>query len=200
MLAQLATLKARLALDPTDATHDALLARAIVAVSARFDQETNRTLGRTVDFQQEFDARDTELVAACYPIESVSKFELKTSQAGGWIDQPNLEYLIRRNCIISLSTALNLQPVTCNLQPSSARVTYTGGYLLPGSADVPSATNLPADLEQAALEQTAFWFQTRDKLGVIRQWPKGGSYEQFADTDLLPSVRAILQRHTRFTL
>jgi hypothetical protein len=58
----------------------------------------------------------------------------------------------------------------------------------------------PADLENAATEQVAFWFQNRDKLGQIRNWPAGGNYIQLADTDLLPSVRAILRRYTRIIL
>jgi hypothetical protein len=207
MLAQLATLKARLALDPIDLTYDALLLRAIAAVSTRFDLETNRTLARTPNFMQEFDWSDREILAKCYPIELVSKFELKSSETEGLIEQPNVEYLIRCNCIISLPTSLeNLQPGTFNRQHPLARVTYTGGYVLPGdSAPEPAGTGLPptalpAELEQAAVEQTVFWFQTRDKPGVIRQWPKGGSYEQFADPDLLPSVRAVLHRHTRLRL
>lgn len=202
MLAQLTTLKARLGLDPIDVTYDALLVRAIAAVSARFDQETNRTLARTIDFCQEFDSHSTEVLAACYPIESITKFETKTSEAQAWLEQPTPNFLIHRACVISLESSFSLQPSASSL----CRVTYTGGYVMPGDPDPqPSSPNhaparLPADLEQAAVEQTAFWFQTRDKLGVIRDWPSGGNYKQFADTDLLPSVRAVLQRHTRFAL
>ena len=199
MLTTLATVKGRLALDPLDSTHDALLSRAIEAISARFDRETNRTLARTENATFEFAANDSEILLPCYPIESVTKFELKTSEGAGWVESPGIEYLIRNRCVLSLSVPFStLQPGTCNLQPPIVRVTYTGGYLVPGSSVIPGATPLPADLEQAIVEQTAFWFQTRDKLGVIRQWPKGGNYEQFADTDLLSSVRETLQRYTRF--
>jgi len=61
MLTQLSVLKARLALLPTDTTYDALLTSAILAVSARFDKETNRTLARTENATYEFDQGDTEL-------------------------------------------------------------------------------------------------------------------------------------------
>ena len=44
MLAQLSTVKSRLALVVTD--YDDLLTNAIKAVSARFDKETNRILSR----------------------------------------------------------------------------------------------------------------------------------------------------------
>jgi hypothetical protein len=207
MLTQLSSIKSRLAL--TDAQYDDLLTAAIKAVSVRFDHECNRTLARTVGFTQEFDADSPEICAACYPIETVTKFELKASEAAGWQEiQPTPDYLIRRGCVISLVAAprvlsgatLDQQPATGTGQAPLARVTYTGGYLLPGDAVVSGATRLPDDLEQAAVEQVAFWFQNKDTLGVIRQWPKGGVYKQFEDLDLLPNVHATLAAHTRLIL
>ena len=199
MLTELTTLKSRLALDLLDPTFDSLLLRAIQAISGRFDRETNRTLARTVDTKQEFRANDLEVLVACYPIETVTRFELKLSEAGGWVEQTGVEYLIRNGCILSLAAPLaGLQPWPRALQQGQARVTYTGGYLLPGSGPVPGATPLPPDLEQAAVEQSAFWFQTRSDLGVLRQWPQGGPYRQFADLDLLPSVRQTLGRYARY--
>ena len=47
------------------------------------------------------------------------------------------------------------------------------------------------------MEQVAYWYQNRDWLGVLRQWPKGGTYQQFADVDLLPNVRAVLGKYQR---
>jgi hypothetical protein len=129
MLTTLPTLKFRLALAPADTTYDALLTAAISSVSARFDRETNRTLARTENATHEFDPGDTEILVPCYPIESVAKFELKTSESAGWLEQTHVVYLIRHSCIISLPSGL------CSLSSvlSLARVTYTGGYVLPGS-------------------------------------------------------------------
>src|SRR6266487_7109356 len=89
MLTQLTTVKARLALTVTD--YDDLLANAIKAVSARFDKETNRTLARTTAATHEFDATDTEVSPPCYPIESVTKFETKSNEADGWIEQTGIQ-------------------------------------------------------------------------------------------------------------
>jgi len=197
MLTQLATVKSRLGLE-LDPTWDNLLLRAIMAVSARFDLETNRSLTRSEDAISEFAPEDREILVSRYPIERILKFEIKTSEASGWVEQTGIDYLIRKGCIITLATTMaDLQPSIPLVQPAVARVHYSGGYLLPGDEPVVGATPLPPDLEQAAIEQTAFWFQTRDKLGLLRQWPKGGSYEQFADTDLLPSLRETLGRYTR---
>jgi hypothetical protein len=198
MLTQLSTVKTRLALDLTDPTHDAILSRAIEAFSARFDRECNRPLARTVDATEEFSADEVEIPVSCYPIESISRFELKSAQAPGWAVQASVDYIVRRSCVISLAVPLTPHPPSS--MPAVARLTYTGRYLLPGSAPILGAALLPADLENAAIEQVAFWFINRDKLGQIRTWPAGGNYVQLADTDLLPSVRATLRRHTRFTL
>src|SRR5262249_44723880 len=90
----------------TDTTYDAILTTAIKAVSARFDKETNRTLTRTVDAKHEFSADETELLPACYPIESVTRFELKTSETQGWLQQSSPDYVLRGSCVISLRPAL----------------------------------------------------------------------------------------------
>src|SRR5713226_8143447 len=100
MLTQLSTLKTRLALTVTD--YDGILTNAIKAVSDRFDKETNRTLARTTTATHEFDANDTEILPPCYPIESVTKFELKANETAGWSEQTGIEYLIHRQCVTSL--------------------------------------------------------------------------------------------------
>jgi hypothetical protein len=201
MLTELTTVKSRLALDALDPTYDALLSSAIAAFSSRFDLETNRTLSRTVNAQFEFPAEDGEVAVPCFPIESVTRFERKISETEGWFEQAEVEYLIRRGCLISLATSFaKVRAANWSSPPELVRVTYTGGYLLPGSAAVPAATPLPADLSQAVVEQVAFWFQTRNELGIVRQWPRGGDYKQLVDSDLLPSVRETLGKYKRFTL
>ena len=200
MLTTLASVKSRLQILDTDTTYDALLTTAIRAVSARFDKETNRTLARTENATYEFDSADTELSPPCYPIESIAKFETKSSESAGWVEQTNIDYIIRAGCVISLASPFRT--------PHSAfcisRLTYTGGYLLPGSPppDPPVAVcqDLPDDLEQVAVEQIAFWFQRRDKLGLKISWPSGATYQQFIVQDLLPGVQATLKQYQRFTI
>jgi len=192
MITQLATVKARLAIDAFDVKYDDLLTNGIKAVGARFDRICNRTFARTVSAMHEFEPCETELAPACYPIESVSKFELKSTEAGGWIEQTGVDYVIRHGCVIALRLAL---PGASS--PALARVTYTGGYVLPGTTPASGQTALPDDLEQASVEQVASWFLNRDKLGLIRRWPKGGIYEQFIQTELLPAVTEVLKGYVR---
>jgi hypothetical protein len=200
MLTELATVKARVEILSSDTTHDDFLTRAIGAVSARFDRECNRTLARTVDATQEFAAMDTEIIARCYPIETVSKFELKTSEAEGWVEQTDRQYIVRQGCVISLNAPLSFIPRVSFTSTGVGRVTYAGGYVVPGTEPEPGQTALPEDLESAVVEQVACWFQQRDKLGLIRHWPSGGTYLVFTQLPLLPQVTASLRPHHRWNV
>jgi hypothetical protein len=194
MLTQLTTIKARLGLGDSDVQYDALLVNALRALSARFDQETRRTLARTVNAIEEFPAHKTAMAVPCYPIESVSRFETKTSETAGWIEQSGVEFLVRRNCVISLTSPIPSLDLRCSL----CRVIYTGGYVLPGATPGLGQARLPDDLEQAAVEQVACWFRNRDQLGLVRIWPHQGTYEQFAQLDFMVGVQAVLDRYQRW--
>jgi len=198
MLTQLATVKARLEIAAGDTSHDDFLNRAIDAVSARFDRECNRTFARTVGVTQEFSATDTEIVARCYPIEAVTKFELKTSEGPGWVEQTGVDYLLRQGCVVSLRWPLSYIPQVAFMNPGLGRLTYTGGYVMPGTSPGAGQVALPADVESAAVEQVGAWFQQRDKLGLIRYWPSGGTFLVFNPLPLLPQVSASLRPYVRW--
>jgi hypothetical protein len=193
MLTQLSTVKNRLGIDPADIKDDDLLTRAINAISARFDMECKRMFARTVNDAHEFNPTEIEVVPRCYPIESVTRFELKTSEDEGWVAQTDVSFLLRRNCVIGLEEGLGSAR-------QQARVIYTGGYVLPGGTVGAGQTALPADLETAAIEMVTFWYQNRDRVGVNRVWPKGGLFEEFQDIDLVPSVRAALEKYERWRM
>jgi len=199
MLTQLETLKTRLAIPDTDVLSDDLLTFIIEAVSARFDQETNRTLARTENTTFEFDADDLEISGPCYPIEAITKFETKTTESEGWVEAADVDYVIRKNCIISLSENFSLQPLAFSL-PALARLTYTGGYVLPGTDPADGQTPLPPDLEHACIEQSAFWYTRRDMVGLDTSWPKSGVLQRFSKLDLLLPVARILQTYTRMQI
>jgi hypothetical protein len=193
-------MRQRLALVEGDNQYDALLTGAIGAVSARFERECNRVFGRTVGATEEFGVADTEVMPRCYPVESVAKFEVKASEDEGWVEQPGVSCVVRGGCVISLSATLSLVPEAWADGPQVARVTYTGGYVLPGTAVEAGQVALPADVEWAAVEQTAAWFQQRERLGLIRYWPKDGVYLVFSQLALLPQVEAVLGRHRRWAV
>lgn len=191
MLTQLTTVKARVAL--VDGTYDAILTDAIKAVSTRFDRHCGRTFAMTVDAVHEFVAHETELIPACYAIETVAGFELKIDEVGGFLPVTAPSYLVRKATVITLGTSLG---TTGQL----GRIVYTGGYVLPGSVPGAGQTALPADVEHAAIEQIAAWFLRRDMVGLLRNWPSGGVFMVFNQEPLLPGVGAVLERYRRLML
>lgn len=193
MLTQLSTVRSRLAIDPADTTPDALLTRFIEAITTIFDHHCNRTLARTVGATEEFPADSTVILPACYPIETVGNFELKTTEIAGWILQNPPNYIIRQHCVIYLD-------VPFGNSRQQARVTYTGGYVMPGSVPGAGQTPLPADIEHAAVEQVAAWYLHRNKIGLIKDMPSGGIYQQYTALPLLSLTQLTIAKHERWIL
>jgi len=189
LLAQLSTVKTRLGI--TDTTDDTLLTNFIEFTSARFDAECHRSLERAVNAVEEFAADAREIRVARYPIEAVSQFHLKDNETDGWQLQSNVGHVIRRACVISLGVALGSQT-------QQAKVTYTGGYVLPGTTPGSGQTALPDDLEHACVEQVAYWYQNRHRLGLLSVPADGRTFYQLAKIDLLPQVHAVLRTYERW--
>jgi len=192
MLTQLSTLKARLGLDLFDTTDDVLLTSLLKHVSARFAAECNRVFDYGTGLTYEFRAEQLSILVDHPPIQSVTQFDLKSTEAEGWILQPAIDYLLSpQRAVIELA-----QPLGTSRQ--LGRVTYTGGYILPGSAPVSSASSLPDDLEQACIEQVAYWYQRRAQLGLVSITSGDNTVQQFQSSDLLPQVAAVLQHYERW--
>lgn len=190
MITLLSTVRNRLGLTETETQHDQLLTRAIEATGAAFERRCRRALFRTAGALYEFPADQTELRVACYPVESVLCFEVKDNEIEGWVLRDAPTYVVREECVISLRTALGLPT-------AQGRVTYVGGYVMPGQAVGAGQHAFPPDLEHAAIEQIAAWFYHRDKVGLLRSWPSGGTFQHFSELPLLPQVEALLSRYER---
>jgi hypothetical protein len=191
MLTQLSTLKFRLGITEADTTQDPLLLAFLRACGASFDHECGRRLAHTENLIEEFTADELEICLASYPVESVGKFELKSFESSSWVEQPAVRFNVRHSCILSLESALG----DCD---QVARVMYTGGYVEPGTVPASGQEALPADLEQAAIEQVAAWFANRDKVGLMRNWPTNGTFQVLSQLPLLPWVRQVLKTHQRW--
>src|SRR5215210_4247838 len=101
MITQLSTVKGRIGIDEFEVKYDGILTNAIKAVAARFDKVCGRRFARTVGATEEFEGGEVEIIVACYPVEAVSKFELKENETDGWVEQTGVKYLVRRACVIS---------------------------------------------------------------------------------------------------
>ena len=189
LLAQLTTVKNRLGI--TDTTDDTLLTNFIKSASARFHAECHRSFERAVNAVEEFSGDVTEIRVARYPIESISQFHLKDNETDGWQLQSDVDHVIRRACVISLGAAFGSHR-------QQAKVTYTGGYVLPGTTPGAGQTALPDDVEQACVEQVAYWYQNRHRLGLLTMPAEGRTFYQLAKIDLLPQVESVLKKYERW--
>jgi len=97
MLTSIQTLKIRLGIELFETSDDPLLTMLLKHVSARFAAECNRQFECAADVPFEFRANETMVTPERPPIESVSAFHLKRTEAEGWMAQTDVEYLLRRN-------------------------------------------------------------------------------------------------------
>ena len=192
MLTQLSTLKSRLRLNSFDVDDDTLLTNYIKHASGRFALECNRIFDRAAGATFEYHAHERVITPDRYPIESVASFDLKSNEAEGWIAQSDVTWLIRpHKSVIELAAPLGSSS-------QIARVTYTGGYVMPGSTPSAGQTALPDEIEQACLDQVVYWYQNRQRLGLLSTSGEGGSIQQLKTLDLLPHVIAVLRHYQRW--
>jgi hypothetical protein len=189
MLTQLSTVKARLSI--TDPASDDLLNNVIATYSERFDRECNRRFARQVDATEEFSADQLEICPANWPIETVASFALKSNESDGWQPlSPQPDCLLRNGCVISLNYALGSRY-------QQAQVTFSGGYVLPGTTPTAGQTALPPDIEQACVEQVVYWFQNRSTVGLVTATATAGT--RMTQVDLLANVVEVLKKYTRMS-
>jgi hypothetical protein len=196
MLTQLLTVKDRLKI--TDVIDDDYLTGLINAASDLFDRHCNRKFARGEALYQEFRGDELEVALERYPIEAIVGFELKRTEDDDWQDCNDPAYVVRFDCIVSLQTALGTSF-------DQARVTYVGGYVLPGTTPEEWQTALPADVEQACIEQVAFWYRNKDLTGLSSASGQAGSISfdaksVVAPLHLLPVVQATLEKYRRIQL
>jgi hypothetical protein len=202
-LATLEQVKERLELVPTEVQYDGLLGALITAVSDRFERECGRVFGWTEGMVDEFAGGEVAVPVKCYPVWSVTGFSLQASAGAGWVERSGVDYSVAGGCVVILRVPL--WPLRDSMV--RGRVRYSGGFVLPGGPLPPPPVGeagapplLPAALNWALVEQVAFNFTNRDHLGLVRIWPAGGNYVQFADADLLPQVRETLRRYRRIVI
>jgi len=193
MLLTLPQIKTRLNLKDSDVLDDALLTQFIQMASGRIENDANRSFGYVLNQVDEFQADETELRLSHYPIDENQPitFTLLVKRSEGW--QPTIpEFIVRSNCVLSLISRIG------NWK-SQIRCTYSGGHVLPDMdpAQFPGVPALPLDLVGAAIEQVAYWYQNKDRLGISSQSGQGGSFSM-KTIDLLPSVTSVIAKYERW--
>lgn len=192
MLCELTTLKTRLGLPESDVVDNEILTSLIEHVSGRFARECNRIFDYSATATYEFRGDEMNIVVDRFPIISVASFHLKSNETDGFVAQTGVDYLFNSTkSIIELATPLGTSR-------EIGKVTFAGGYVLPGGTMGAGQTALPDEIEHACVEQCAHWYQRRNQLGLTAVSGEGGSISQFAALDLLPNVRAVLKKHERW--
>jgi len=190
MLIELRYLKSRLNI--SGSADDVELTRIAEAVGASFDKFCDRHSERSESAEQWFWASEREIPLLWYPVESVSSIMVRTSARAAWVRQ-SVDYEIISNCILSLRS-------TIGDDTEQARVLYSGGYVVPGTTAEVYQTALPKDLEQAALDQAAGWYENRHTVRIPSASQKATGSRGAADLTLMPHVVDILNTYRRMSL
>ncbi len=192
MLTNLPTVKTRLGL--TDAVDDGLVLSFIGWAGDLFEKHCHRSFERSTTATDEFGGDEREISLSRTPVESVTAIALKSTEAEGWVtESPLPDFLLRRGCVLTLAAQLGTRD-------ELGRVTYTGGYVLPGTDPEEGQTALPKAIEQACIEQVAYWYQNRSRLGYTGIAAEGGSVTLHPKLELLPIVKVTLDGYRRYTL
>ena len=136
-LSNLATLKAWLlpASMQAGADYDAAILAIGRGVALQMEQYCNRYFVRTVDDIFETRADVDHLILPRYPVEEISKLELRNLLSDGWIDQGTLSDSVNNwaadSGLVTLPFALSL------IRGARIRLTYTGGFWFDTSEAVP---------------------------------------------------------------
>jgi hypothetical protein len=184
---------------------EAMLALGL-GVARMFDVFCNRKLTWSAADTCELSADRDSFILPRYPVVSVSKVELKESEADGWLEQADV---VR---VMSAGSGL----VYFGFEPGShwcrVRLTFAGGFWFQPldsteagfpQAQPAGAALLPDDLVQVWLLQCRKVWESVDKTGVgITKVGSGATFvtESLGGLDLVPMVRSVLERYRRFQL
>jgi hypothetical protein len=115
-----------------DTSYDGAIAALGKGVAERMQRQCNRQFARVVGATHEFDAACDHVLLPRYPVEAITKVDLRESLAAGWIDQGavnlTVENLRESSGLVEFFSALGAYG-------TRVRLTYTGGYWIDLSGD-----------------------------------------------------------------
>jgi hypothetical protein len=199
MLCTLADIKTRLGDLGTE--YDAMLTRMIASFAAIADAHTGRTLiAPAAAVTEYYTGCGAYLQLKSYPLVAVTSikeaFDYDFTNASALV--LNTDY---RPLDGGLRGVLFRLPYLdwCDY-PDAIEVKHRSGYCAAGVTPSTGETALPDDLREAAIEQVSFIFKRRDDIGLSSNSMQGGSINVFSSMDLLPLVKAILDKYRRIAL
>ena len=189
----LSDVKDRLGLSGTD--HDQAIERIISGLAAIFEGYAHRILlVNAAETTEYYTGLGTRLQLKRYPVVSIASvrqaydYDFDSADA---LDADTDYRLITANGILYRINAF-WPEVEQGIQ-----VIYRGGYCSAGQTPGEGEFAMPADLREAAIEQSCFLFKRRDDIGLSGVSAEGGSISKFSPMDLLPMVKKILDSYRR---
>jgi hypothetical protein len=173
----LSFLKKRLLLasDTAGSAYDDAVAALGLSMAGYFESECDRKFARAAGVTYECGAEKRFAVVDRYPIESVTKLELRNTTTEGWVEQASVPVNFNRNAGV----------VTFTLLPATAgdvvRLTYTGGFWWDTSED--NSGTKPSGAEELPQALILAWVQACKFLwdrGSIEDRAKAG----FGDAEI----------------
>ena len=195
LLCTLADIRIRLGLETGDTDDDQMLYSIIKGVSAAFDTYCNRTFILNSSAATEYYSGGRQkLYLPRYPILSITS----VTESVDW-DWDNETALTADDDYHAMTDrgALHRVGTLWLSGAETVRVVYTGGYVAAGGTAGTGETALPDDIQEAALLQSMFTYKRRDDLGLAGVSAMGGSISKFSAIELLPEVKAILNKYRR---
>jgi len=192
----LADVKERLGL--ADTKYDLAINRIIVGLEAIFDSYTHRKLIlNSSDVTEYFTGLGSLLQVKRYPIISITSIKeaLDYDFDGADALTANTDYRKVGDRGILYRILMNWAAFTGSIQ-----LVYRGGFCSAGQTPGEGEVALPADLREAAIEQTSFIFKRRDDIGLSGVGFEGGSMSKFSAMKLLPLVEETLKKYRRLSL
>lgn len=177
-----------------DTADDDWLDAAIKWSTGHIEGVCNRDFGLVAGAVQNFAGGDCAVLLRRYPVASLDGVDIQNRDTWDPLTLADLDYTLdAESGVLQWATPLG--------GPDGiARVTYTGGYVLPGDEITAGQIALPADLEVACLELVANWYQRRDQLGLTSVSAGGGSATQIVGLNLLPLVKESIEPYRRMKL
>lgn len=204
-LSNLTLLKLRLlpeSLRTRDDWNNAILQLGL-GVASHFERHCNRLFGRVAGATDILQANADHWFTRRYPIESITKWELRTDFSTGWVEQPLANIGSVNEEVGRVDWGGALGDATGQI-----RLTYTGGYWWDddeGNTGImpATATALPESLREAWMLCVETIWGGRDKIGSnIARVGSGNTVvsESLAALEFSPMIRSMLAPYIRYQM
>lgn len=191
----LADVRDRLGLGDTD--NDSTINRIIVGIESVFNRFTSRYLVlNAVDVTGYFTACGPRFQLNRYPVVAITSIKESYDYDFDSADAltADTDYRLVRQGKNGILYRINTNWPQIE---EGIQVVYRGGYCPAGQTPGESEFAMPADLREAAIEQTSFIFKRKDDIGLSGVGFEGGSISKFSAIDLLPIVKKILETYRK---